>query len=469
MIFLKPLLDLYKNIIAGTRMALFLPVRLWSFKIDFVQICLLLAVSFSFSFFGSYFETAPDNFFNIYGLNYQATLYLLFFFSLSLIAYLSSSGRDLDKLIILFLSIVPIVYVLSTCMVKLLAYQSVISEYHATWFIFYVYLSWNLVIALRILKRFLYCHFLKAVPYLFIFVIINVPPMYPSVFPHVALWYEKQPSNVSTPESNNINVESIYYSQASLLDKSLESLIEGKTGVADLFFVGFAGDADEGVFMNETNSAKSIMDNYMNSFGRSLVLINNEKTINTIPLANSHNLKTSLKETAKLMNIEEDILVLFLTSHGSKDHKIVTSFTPFKLNDLSADTINTALNAAGIKWRVIIISACYSGGFIETLNDPYTLIVTAASSEQTSFGCGHDGQYTYFGEAYLENGLKQTRSFIKAFDIAKEIILEKEEQEERESSNPQISIGSEIEKKLLEFEERMQTKKINNWAATSIY
>jgi len=464
---LKSHIELFGNILAGTRAAFFMPVQLWSFKGGYLQVCLLLVVSFSFSFFGSYFETKPNNIFNVYGLSYQATLYLLFLFSLSLIAYLSSRFQDLSKLIVMFLSIVPIVYLVSSCLVKLSNYQNILSESHTIWAIFYIYLFWNLAIALRIIKCFLYCRILPALAYLLIFAVINVPPMYSDILPHVPLWYSLQTAkNVKAP-SYNINVEKVYYSQNTLLDDTLKDLVEGRVGITDLFFIGFAGDADEDVFMNEAKSAQVIINDHFNAFGRSLLLINNEETVETIPLANGHNLKSSIKKTAKLMNIDEDILLLFLTSHGSKEHTISANFPPFKLNDINAETINTALNTAGIKWRIIIISACYSGGFIESLADPYALLITAASADRNSFGCGHDGKYTYFGEAYFENGLKQTGSFIKAFELAKEIIFEKENEEGFKNSNPQIRIGAKIEAKLKEYEKKLKIKGNNNWATTA--
>lgn len=82
---------------AGTRAALFMPVQLWLFKSSYLQICLLLIVSLGLSFVHDYFNTAPDNLFNPYGLSYQALLYLLFFFSLSLIAAIKSRQRDLTN------------------------------------------------------------------------------------------------------------------------------------------------------------------------------------------------------------------------------------------------------------------------------------------------------------------------------------------------------------------------------------
>jgi len=465
----RSLIELCMNILAGTRVAFFMPIRLWSFKGGYLQICLLFIISFGLSLIYDYYDSAPGNYFNPYGLSYQALLYFAFFFSLSLIAVLNARLPDLSKLIILLLSVVPVVWLGSICLLALAEQQSYLDAYQANWAVFIAYSLWYLLIVARLIKRFFYLTFLPTVAYVLLYAVLNFSPLF--LVPGEPLWLSLQSSkDVSENEAKyNINVESVYYSQSSLLNKSLEGLIEGIEGVSDLFFIGFAGDADEDVFMNEIKSAKSVMDNYMNSFGRSLILVNNEETVDSVPLANSHNLKTSLKETAKLMNIDEDIMVLYLTSHGSKDHKLATRFSPFKLKDLGADTINTALNEAGIKWRVIIISACYSGGFIEQLNDPYTLLITAANLEQASFGCGHDGQYTYFGEAYLEKGLKQTRSFIEAFDIARAVIIEKEKKEGLESSEPQISVGSEIEKKLQKIEETIQTKAINNWAGSSRY
>ena len=462
---LTPVIELFGNILAGTRAAFFLPIRLWSFKGGYLQICLLFIVSLGLSLLYDYYDTAPDNYFNPYGLSYQALLYFSFFFSLSLIAVLNARLQDLIKLIILFLSIVPVVWLGSVCLLALAEKQSYLDSYQSNWFVFIAYSFWYLLVVARLIKRFFYLKVLPTIAYVFLYALVNFSPLF--LLPTEPLWYPVQTKKEAVAKKHNINVESVYYSQSLLLEKSIENLIEGKPGSPDLFFLGFAGDADEDVFMNETESAKSILDDYMNTFGRSLVLINNEKTVDNTPLANSHNLKISLKETAKLMNTEEDILVLFLTSHGSKEHQLVTSFPPFKLNNLKPNTIKKALNTAGIKLRIIIISACYSGGFIEPLKDPYTLLITAASADQTSFSCGHDGQYTYFGEAYFEKGLKQKRSFIKAFDIAKKIILEKEKAENLESSEPQIWVGSEIEKALMLYEAVIQEKANNNWAASS--
>ena len=219
--------------------------------------------------------------------------------------------------------------------------------------------------------------------------------------------------------------------------------------------------------MNEAIAAQEIVKNYFDAYGRSMILINNSNTVDNIPLANEHNLKYSINKVGKLMNKEEDILFLFLTSHGSEDHFLSANFTPFKLNNINAGHIKQALDNSGIKWRIIIISACYSGGFIEPLAGPSTLLITAASAERNSFGCGHDGKYTYFGDAYFEKGLKQSRSFVKAFDQASKIIFTKEEEEGFKNSEPQISVGVEIKIKLIDFEKELEAKSRLNWASTA--
>ncbi len=461
----KPFIELFKNIIAGTRAAFFMPVHLWSFKGGYLQICLLLIISLSLSLIYDYFDAAPDNYFNPYGLSYQALLYLSFFFSLSLIAVLNSRQQDLGKLITLLLSIVPVIWLGSVCLLALAEQQSYLDPYQSNWAVFIAYSVWYLLVVARLIKRFFYLGILPTLAYVSLYALFNFAPLF--LLPTEPLWYPLKTTQSNVKNSYDINVEKIYYSQNTLLDDTVEELVEGRAGVADLFFIGFAGDADEDVFMNEVKSAQAIMNSHFDTIGRSLLLINNEKTVDTIPLANGHNLKNSIKATAKLMNIDEDILLLFLTSHGSEDHTISANFSPFKLNDIDAATINTALNSAGIKWRVIIISACYSGGFIAPLEGPYTLLITAASADRNSFGCGHNGEYTYFGDAYLEQGLKQTKSFIQAFELAKNLIYEKENKEGFKNSNPQIKIGVEIEAKLKKYEENLKIKENNNWAMSA--
>ena len=128
----------------------------------------------------------------------------------------------------------------------------------------------------------------------------------------------------------------------------------------------------------------------------------------------------------------------------------------FELDGLSAETLRQLLDESRIKWRVIAISACYSGSFVETLKSPNTLIMTASRRDRTSFGCGNENDFTYFGEAYFSQALQKTHSFIDAFDLAKAAIAERESKEQLTPSEPQIFIGDAIRPKLAEIEARLE-------------
>jgi hypothetical protein len=97
---------------------------------------------------------------------------------------------------------------------------------------------------------------------------------------------------------------------------------------------------------------------------------------------------------------------------------------------------------------VIILSACYAGGFIESLRDPQTIVITAAAADRTSFGCSNDRDLTYFGEAFYRDALPGARSLRDAFETAKAAIAARERVEHVTPSNPQAYFGAQMEAKL---------------------
>ena len=71
-------------------------------------------------------------------------------------------------------------------------------------------------------------------------------------------------------------------------------------------------------------------------------------------------------------------------------------------NDLRAAELRSILDAAGIGWRVIVISACYSGSFVDELRSDRTLVITASRADRNSFGCSNEADMTYFGRALID-------------------------------------------------------------------
>ena len=127
-----------------------------------------------------------------------------------------------------------------------------------------------------------------------------------------------------------------------------------------------------------------------------MLLINSRSTVDELPLANGPNLATVLEGMAARMG-PEDLLFLHITTHGSRKHRLSVSFENLGPNDLSAEEVGDIVDGAGLPWRVVVVSACFSGGLIKALKSPRAMVISAASAKRTSFGCESGREYTYFG------------------------------------------------------------------------
>jgi hypothetical protein len=265
--------------------------------------------------------------------------------------------------------------------------------------------------------------------------------------PGAALWHAEQADDDPGQDWFAASREEVIYAQPALLDAALWRLAPQRPGVPDLYFVGVAGFAGEDVFMKEVGVLEDLFRRRFDTEGRAITLVNNAQTVARRPVASATALARVLEHIGRVMDREEDVLFLYLTSHGSEDHRLTMEFWPLKLNDLDPQSLRRALDQAGIKWRVVAISACYSGGFIDALRDEHTLVVTAADAARQSFGCGAESDLTYFGRAY-DAALRDTFSFTEAFERARRHIAAREQSEALPPSNPQLFVGAQMPQKL---------------------
>jgi hypothetical protein len=195
------------------------------------------------------------------------------------------------------------------------------------------------------------------------------------------------------------------------------------------------------------------MDDRWGTNGRSVLLINNPRTLLETPAATVTNLREALNEIGGTINKEEDVVMVYLASHGSRSHVLEVALPPLELAPLTPPVLRGLLDAAGIRWRIVVISACYSGGFIDALKDDNTLVLTASASDRASFGCGNQSDSTFFGEALFQHGLAQSDSLLGAFEVAKERVAAREREGKfKPPSNPQIYVGPAIAEKLKELD-----------------
>lgn len=233
-----------------------------------------------------------------------------------------------------------------------------------------------------------------------------------------------------------------------LIAGALEAMPPQRPGQPDLYVVGFAGDGTEDVFRNEVLYLEQLMDGRFQAQGRVIGLVNNPDSLEDAtarPLATLDNLSLALAGVGQAMDPDEDLLLLFITTHGSEDHELVAELPPFVDEAIAPAQLAGAIEASAIRNRVVVVSACYSGGFLPALRGPDALVITAARKDRTSFGCGAASSVTWFGDAWLVNALNRKHDFISSFADARKEVAAREAEDGFAPSLPQMYVGERIE------------------------
>ncbi|MDF2692349.1 MAG: putative rane protein [Labilithrix sp.] len=265
---------------------------------------------------------------------------------------------------------------------------------------------------------------------------------------------EAAEAEVATSEENEHRNE-LAFRQFERLHEAESALAPERPGIADLYFIGGAGWADQDVFLREARTARDLFDRQFGTQGRSLLLANNASARDLPPVTNV-TLRHAMKKVGALMNHEEDVLFLFITSHGSA-HGIALDYGRgggFRHEVLKPVDLRSMLDEAGIKWRVLVISGCESGVFIAPLKNEQTLVVTASAADRPSYGCAQGNAFTESGRPLFDEELPRNPSFITAFENVAATIAQREAKDGLLASRPQVARGSQIAAKLREIAER---------------
>ncbi len=239
--------------------------------------------------------------------------------------------------------------------------------------------------------------------------------------------------------------QEVFESQQELLKESLQAIAPSAGSERQLYGLVYAPYSED-VFLRESAMVQQVLEERFGARGHVVRLLNNATSAAELPWATTLNLKRSLRALAEVMDIERDVLAVYLTSHGGADFKLAAENWPLQIEDLTADQLRAMLDELGIRNRVIAVSACYSGGWIESLRSEDTLIMTAADKDHTSYGCGSKSELTFFGRAVFDEQLRRTLSFEDAFKAAVPIIKQREIEAKKDDgfSNPQIFVGGNI-------------------------
>ena len=263
-----------------------------------------------------------------------------------------------------------------------------------------------------------------------------------------SLWLPKETDSAADSTWKADVSESLLFDQQSRIDKALNAVSVSDGSGPSVFFVGFAGVGSQKVFAEEIEFASRMVAERYDTAHKELLLINDRRDRETYPLATVSGLRYALKGIARKMNLQRDILFLSLSSHGSDEPELSVSNGSLDLDQVTGENLMQALRDSGIRWRIIVISACHAGAFVPVLKDPSTIIITAAASDRTSFGCSDDRDLTYFGEAFYRDALPRASSLEEAFALARSAISKREASEHITPSEPQAYFGADLERVL---------------------
>lgn len=248
--------------------------------------------------------------------------------------------------------------------------------------------------------------------------------------------------------------EALLLAQADELHAAEDALVVERPGVTDLYFLGAGLWARQDVFGRDVRYAQRVVDDRFQSTRRSTILVNDPFGPERAPLASAVSLRHAIRQVGRHMDREEDVLFLYLTSHGSAEG-LALSFprdSAYRSDTLTPGELRSMLDESGIRHRILVIAGCESGVFLAPLSSETSVVATAAAPDRSSHGCAMGNEHTDFGRAVFANRLKSEPTIVGALRAA---IADIDDQETREGitpSRPQLTVGSAIEKKLAELE-----------------
>ncbi|MEX2367533.1 MAG: C13 family peptidase [Pseudohongiellaceae bacterium] len=237
--------------------------------------------------------------------------------------------------------------------------------------------------------------------------------------------------------SQQERLERALYSQRTLVDAQLKRLRDQTPGEAEVFTVLAALSNAETVFRTEVETIDAQLTAMPAFDGRLVTLANELHDSDNYPLATKTSLTHILRTLGKRLG-DEDLIFVYLTSHGSPEHELSVDFNIDQaLPGLDPTELADILDEAP-QHKVVVISACYSGGFIPELSAENTLVITAAAADRPSFGCSNEETMTYFGRAFFETAFSLEKPLNDVFEDAKTAVTERELAQDYDPSNPQI-------------------------------
>jgi hypothetical protein len=429
---------LARNLYAGLRLALPLPVTRLAFRVDLAQLALLFALTCVIDVAGDRLRAGPLASFQWLAAGKElAGIALLCACALVVQAMLRRAGAAL-AIVVIVLAAWPWVEVAQY------AENAVAAQWpDAANVVGYAILAWIVAILVRAValvadapprRRWLLAGAGG--------IALALPLVLSPIFVDDVPWFRGEATDAAgaiSPAS-----EPVLAAQSQLLDDALAGLDDRDPGAPNLYFVAYAPDGSQGAWTAHMARVQKIVDDRLDTKGRSIVLRNDPDTMLTTPFATVSNLRETLAEIAAAADPDEDILMLYVGAAGDRGGRIDGTLPPLDLVALTPAGLRSLLDDAGFAWRIVVVAACHAGAYADVLDDDHTAVVVASTADRPSSGCEGRGDPTLFGDALFADGFARSDSLAAAFEVARSRVAARERERGLAPSNPVIRVGARI-------------------------
>jgi Peptidase C13 family len=239
--------------------------------------------------------------------------------------------------------------------------------------------------------------------------------------------------------------------QSQRLVTALAALKPERKGIVDAYVIVVGLDADP-VFGREASETAKVLARRYDAVGRTVLLSAGSPSL---PNGSPSHLSAALAAVAAKMNLKEDALILYTTSHGGPGIGIAYRDGASGYGLIAPQRLAGLLSELKIERRLVMVSACYSGQFVAALATPDSAILTAADDDRTSFGCAPGNDWTFFGDALINNELRKAQPLEQATNAAFALIGGWELSKGLTASKPRSFIGDTAKLWLATLEKRI--------------
>ncbi len=246
-----------------------------------------------------------------------------------------------------------------------------------------------------------------------------------------------------------------HLAQQSRMTAAIAALAPQRKGVVDAYVLTVALDSDP-VFLREASEAARVLSRRYSAAGRTMTIAAGaDDKAAGLPQASPPMVATALAAIAAKMDVKEDVLILYATTHGDPRVGLVYRDGEKGVGMIAPVRLANLLSELKIGKRMVLLSACYAGVFIPVLANDDSVVITAASDDRPSFGCAPANDWTFFGDALINNALRNPQPLDKAAIEALGLISGWERSRGLDASRPQVYLGDKVKTWLDPLEKKM--------------